>query len=381
MKTIHYSQCWEDPKILTDALKIGPKDNVISIASAGDNTFALLLQNPKSITAIDCNPLQIFLIELKMKAIELLEYNDFVSFVGAHPCGNRLELYNQLANQLTKDTREFWDNQKENIIKGIIHCGKFESYFNIFRRFVMPFIHPKRRIKQLLSASTLEEQQKFYDSIWNNWRWRFLFRIFFGKFLLGHLGRHPSFFQYVSLDKIANELFTRSRHGLTGIPIQNNFFLEYIFWGKYSNLKNVHPYLSEPNFQFLKHNIGKLRLVKTSFYDYIRTLHPNTVNKFNLSDIFEYMSEAEFNETWKEIERISKNNSSVAFWTLFIPRSLPDEPAQNFQLGQGFDKRISNSDRGFFYGGFCHWLINGSTNNDSEEFLNHKYEVSENEYV
>jgi len=40
---IRYSQSWEDPGCLERALDIQPDDRVLSIAAAGDNSFALLL--------------------------------------------------------------------------------------------------------------------------------------------------------------------------------------------------------------------------------------------------------------------------------------------------------------------------------------------------
>jgi S-adenosylmethionine-diacylglycerol 3-amino-3-carboxypropyl transferase len=39
---IRYGQCWEDADILLTALDIQPGDVCLSIASAGDNTLALL---------------------------------------------------------------------------------------------------------------------------------------------------------------------------------------------------------------------------------------------------------------------------------------------------------------------------------------------------
>ncbi len=35
-----YAQCWEDTRLLRDALRVGPGDRVLSIASAGDNSVA-----------------------------------------------------------------------------------------------------------------------------------------------------------------------------------------------------------------------------------------------------------------------------------------------------------------------------------------------------
>ena len=48
---IRYAQVWEDADVLAAALKIGPGDTVVSIASAGDNAIALLTQGAERIIA------------------------------------------------------------------------------------------------------------------------------------------------------------------------------------------------------------------------------------------------------------------------------------------------------------------------------------------
>ena len=71
---IAYSMLWEDSEVLVKALEINKNDNVISVASSGCNVLALLLQEPKSITAIDLNPAQIHFFKLKIKGIENLSH-------------------------------------------------------------------------------------------------------------------------------------------------------------------------------------------------------------------------------------------------------------------------------------------------------------------
>ena len=63
---IRYAQVWEDAEILIEALDIKPTDNVLSIASAGENALSLLIKNPKNVYAIDLNENQIFCTELKI---------------------------------------------------------------------------------------------------------------------------------------------------------------------------------------------------------------------------------------------------------------------------------------------------------------------------
>ncbi len=357
MDRIHYAQCWEDPRTLIQALEINSEDDVVSVASGGDNSFALLLKNPRSLTVVDLNPAQIFLVELKMRAIQKFDYNDFVGFIGASPCQNRLQLYSSLRSSLSKPARGYWDTQTDNILTGVIHCGKFENYFSIFRKFVLPFIHGQKTVQQLLTASSLEQQRSFYDEVWNNRRWRWIFSLFFGKFLLGHLGRDPSFFQYVSLENIAEELLRRTHYGLTEVSIQDNFFIEYIFMGKYSHLDRAHPYLYEPNFHFLQEHAGSVHLVIGSLEEYLKSLPLETVSKFNLSDIFEYMSDINFKLTLREILRVCRKDAKLAFWTLFVPRLVPTVFVDRIDPCFFQSEKHFAFNRTFFYGSFNVWRV------------------------
>ena len=51
---------------------------ILSIASAGDNSFACLLLNPEKVVSIDTNITQIYLVELKKTAIKYLSYKEFL---------------------------------------------------------------------------------------------------------------------------------------------------------------------------------------------------------------------------------------------------------------------------------------------------------------
>ena len=48
---IRYAQCWEDADVLLAALEPAPGKRCVSIASAGDNTLALLSRDPESVLA------------------------------------------------------------------------------------------------------------------------------------------------------------------------------------------------------------------------------------------------------------------------------------------------------------------------------------------
>ncbi len=352
---IRYAQCWEDPATLRQALAVNSKDNVLSIASGGDNTFALLLDNPKSIVAIDSNPSQIFLVELKMRALQVRDYEDFLGFLGVRAWPIRARLYSFVQPNLTASARGYWDANMRIMKKGIVHCGKFERYFELFRRAVLPLIHDKREILQLLNGSSARSQKRFYDEVWDNWRWRVLFRVFFGKFLLGRIGRDASYFRYVKLDGIADELLRRTRRGFTEVPLHSNYFVEYILTGRFSDCLNLHPYLQPSNFELLKSRVNKVRLVIGCVEDYLRGLPPNAISKFNLSDIFEYMSEEAVETLLRSIAQASLDNARLLFWTLFVPRGVPLSLRDCIEPVTQLSNELYAQTRTFFYGSVALW--------------------------
>jgi len=355
MTGIRYAQCWEDPETLTNALQINREDDVVSIGSAGDNSFALLLNQPRSLTIVDMNPAQLFLTELKMRSIQTLDYDDFVGFVGAQPCRYRERLYALLRASLTENSRRYWDLKPEAIRQGIIHCGKFEKYFAFFRKYILPLVHSQAEVRAILSLSDTAQQVSFYEEVWNNRRWRWLFQIFFGKFLLGHLGRDPAFFAHVRLKSVADELLGRIRGALGDLPIRENYFLEYVLTGEYRDLETAHPYLRQANFPRLKEAAASIRLVEGNLQGYLKTLTPRSVSKFNLSDIFEYMSPASFESALREILRVGLDRARLAYWTLFVPRFVPPTLTDKIDINEAESKELFAHDRTFFYGDFHAW--------------------------
>ena len=182
---IRYANCWEDADALLEGLEVKPGGKILSIGSAGDNCFSLLTTNPSIVIAVDINPNQLYLIELKKACFKFLAYDQILQFLGFKTCNKRLEIYSLLKNDLNFESRQFWDKNLNLISKGVIHQGKFEKYFQTFSMKILPWIHSKAKINRLFENKSAVEQENFYNNEWNNWRWKILFKIFFSKYILG----------------------------------------------------------------------------------------------------------------------------------------------------------------------------------------------------
>ena len=127
---IRYSNCWEDTRILLEALDIQRGETGISIASAGDNTLAMLINEPERIYAFDVNPTQLYCCELKMACFRCLSYKETLTLLGVRR-GERLPLYSKVRAYLSEEALMYFDSNPDIISGGVIHCGKFEHFFRI----------------------------------------------------------------------------------------------------------------------------------------------------------------------------------------------------------------------------------------------------------
>ena len=108
------AQCWQDADVLVRGLDVQPGEVCLSIASAGDNTLALLTRDPARVIAVDRSPAQIAALELRIAAYRTLDHGAFLELYGARPSGRRAELYRACRPAIPSDAaRAFWDGRAD----------------------------------------------------------------------------------------------------------------------------------------------------------------------------------------------------------------------------------------------------------------------------
>src|SRR5204862_1212333 len=105
---IRYAQCWEDADVLVEGLDVQPGDVCLSIASAGDNSLALLTRNPDRVIALDLSPAQLACLELRIAAYRELSHPELLELIGSTPSMRRPDLYRRCRPLLSTATRVFW---------------------------------------------------------------------------------------------------------------------------------------------------------------------------------------------------------------------------------------------------------------------------------
>jgi len=350
---IRYAQCWEDPALLERGLALGPDDDVLSVLSGGCNTLALALQEPASVTAVDLSAPQLAVMDLKVAGIRGLEYGDFLELIGAYPSTRRADLYRAVRPTLDGASAAFWDAHGDVLERGVLGAGKFEGYFRLFRERVLPLIHRRRTIERLLALRTLEEQRAFYAEQWDTRLWRGVFRVFFGRRVMGWLGRDPSFFRHVEGGSVGEAILRRARHGLTEVPLADNHFLEFILTGRYADPGRSHAYLSEEGFTRLKGGLlDRIRVVHADLWEFLADQPDGAYSAFNLSDVFEYVSADVYEDALQQLLRVARPGARLAYWNMMVPRSRPGTLADRLEPDADLAEELHRQDRAFFYGAF-----------------------------
>ena len=342
---IRYASVWEDADILVAALRPECGRRMLSIASGGDNAFALLAEGA-DVVAADLSPAQLAVVELKVAAFRELDHDALLAFLGVQATDDRLATFATLKRQLSDGAREFFAANAEAVGAGIIHAGKFERYFHLFRKRFLPLCHSKRHIAALLAQRDQEGRAAFYDTVWNNWRWRLLFRFFFSRFVMGRLGRDPEFFRYVE-GSVADRILSRARHALTVLPAHGNPYLTYILTGNYS-AEALPRYLRPEHYDAIRSGLDRLTL----HHGLIQAAPGGPFDGFNLSDIFEYLNPELCREVYGALLEQANPGARFAYWNMLVPRQCPEELADRVRLLDELSSDLFAQDLAFFYRAF-----------------------------
>ncbi len=346
---IRYAQCWEDADVLNTALNVKSGDTCLSIASAGDNSLSLLAHGPARVIALDLNPAQLACLELRVAAYRELDYNELLGLIGSRPHPRRRDLYQRCRALISRPSRDFWDSHGQEIDQGIGSAGKFERYFTLFRRRIMPLIHNRTRIARLFEKKSPEQRESFYQHTWNNWRWRLLFKLFFSRFVMGRMGRDPRFFDYVE-GSVADRILGRTRHALVKLDPSENPYLYWILNGTHGEALPLS--LREDQFEAIRSHIDRIEWHQLSLEDYLLQNPDTRIDCYNLSDIFEYMSVQDYHQLLQQLIAHANPGARLAYWNMLAPRSRPDSLANKLESRALQAQTLHLEDKAFSYSRF-----------------------------
>lgn len=253
-----YNTCWEDPRLDRVAMEIGPQDNILVITSAGCNALDYALTGPNAVHAVDLNPRQNALLELKQAGIRRLEYEDFFAMFGLGSHDDAAKIYRQtLRSSLSPWSRGYWDKRiklfdRSKSFYFFGTSGRFARFINFY---VDRIVRVRPWIDDLLTAESVDQQREIYDA--------YLRDKFWTKPLNFAMGQNATL-SMVGVPRAQRQQVDKHYEGgivkfvqdcvesvFARLPISDNYFWRVYLTGQYT-AACCPEYLKPDNFQALK---------------------------------------------------------------------------------------------------------------------------------
>ena len=324
-RNLVYTFCWEDPRIDRVALQLSQTDTLLVITSAGCNVLDYVLQSPQHIYAVDVNPRQNALLELKIAAIKALEFSDFFQMFGQGHLPNFPTLYRQrLRPHLSPWAQRYWDKKGNRLFyskQSFYFCGTSGLFAKLINFYIYHIIHFREPFNQLIAATTLEQQQKIYEKYnFCDRFWQPALRFWLNSDLAQWmLGVPQSQSQAITAAK-STDLFSFIQHCCetvsTELPIHDNYFWQLCFRGQY--LPNCCPeYLKRDNFEALKAGlVNKISVHTATVADFLQQKPQLPITRFVLLDHMDWLAahyKAALAEEWQAIVQQAAPTARILF--------------------------------------------------------------------
>jgi len=291
-----YNACWEDPRLDRVALELGPDDTVLVITSAGCNALDYALAGPRRVIAVDCNPRQNALLELKMSGIRSLEYEDFFAMFGLGRLPNARSIYTQVLRPgLSPWSRRYWDrwigffdpsHRRPFYFRGT--CGTFALFVNAYIDHVARL---RASVEEILEATSVDAQRRVYEAVHDRFWSRSLRFAMKRDGTLALLGvprpqRRQIDSEYPGgvvqfVHDCLEAVFAR-------LPIADNYFWRVYMTGRYSH-RCCPEYLKPDEFARLKQGLVDRIEVHTDSVQGFLEKHPGPVSRFVLLDHMDWL--------------------------------------------------------------------------------------------
>lgn len=293
-----YNTCWEDPRLDRQALRIGPSDQVLVITSAGCNVLDYLLDEPDRVYAVDVNPRQNALLELKLAGVRALDYDTFFQLFGRGYLATWKSVYKStLRSWLSEEARAYWDVRgkmfESRRRRGSFYfrgsTGLFAWWMNVYIDRVAKL---RPAVDALFDATSLEEQREIYKSsikpvLWNRAvRWVTRRDVALAMLGVPRSQRRQIDTQFPGgisayVESMVDELMMH-------VPVHDNYFWRVYISGQYTP-ECCPEYLKRENFQRLKGGlVDRVEIHTKSVVEFLRS-HGGEISRFVLLDHMDWL--------------------------------------------------------------------------------------------
>jgi len=341
-----YNTCWEDPRLDRQALELTADDRLLVITSAGCNALDYALTGLAHVYAVDMNPRQNALLELKIAGIRRLAFNDFFQLFGAGHHPQAADLYQtHLRGDLSNWSRGYWDRFIkffDNPKKTFYYRGTSGAFARMIRTYIDKVAKVRPEVDAILNSDSVEEQQRIYASIRDKF-WKRALRFALRRdTTLSMLGVPKAQRRQIEM-QYPGGIFSFIQDSVESVfaklPAKDNYFWRVYITGRYT-AECCPEYLKPDNFHQLKETQVSNVSVHTDSVQGFLEKNEVSISRFVLLDHMDWLSDHFFPMLESEWQAILSRATSRArvLWrsgglrTDFIDRVQVDVAGQQVPL-------------------------------------------------
>lgn len=343
---IIFAQVREESAIELELLAMRPPgETVFCIASGGCTALSLLLAKPAQLQMVDVNPAQVYLVELKIAALQhLTEVKCKVALLR-----DARAAYKQLQPMLSPQAQRFWDNNSRLLTLGLNQCGVIDLRLKQLMRFLL-LVQSRRNIGRLFRAKNLEEQRRAYLVYWKHWRWAMAFQVVLSKPVL-KLAYGEEFVAAIP-PGFADEMKQRLDETFMHHPLNENGYLWQLFRGCYPPYEaSLPPYLQHQNLPVVRAALPQTQLACADAAQWLENQPPGSIGFFAFSNILEISSLDYAARLLRAVAHAAKPGAVVCLRSIFpFNEALLKQAAEiaNLHYRQLESAPLAQKDRSFF---------------------------------
>jgi S-adenosylmethionine-diacylglycerol 3-amino-3-carboxypropyl transferase len=343
---INYASFHEDSNSERRGLQLKHSDRVLCLTGSGARPLDLLLDSPKEIIAIDWNPAQSHLLELKIAAIRILDYDACMTFLGFRSSMIREGVYGTLRTALSFSAREFWDGQLASIQRGVFFDGRWEKFLRRASWLARRVRHDL--VNEVLGATDIAKQHSIWLRKWDNCWWRYFLAIVTNRLLVRYVLREPGL-EFVPTDLAIGEcLRGRFERASASFLFRESPWIMALFRGRIEERGPLPEHLKPENYDLIKRNIDGLKVVTNSLADYLHD-SPHLFDAFSLSDFSSYCDQATYDRIWTDLITRAAPGARFCERRFLVNYALPTNVRDSVELNHELETVLNSEDRSVVY--------------------------------
>jgi S-adenosylmethionine-diacylglycerol 3-amino-3-carboxypropyl transferase len=325
-------------------LHIGPGKRVFCITAGGGRVLNLIHDRPQEIVAVDVNPTQNHLLELKIAAMRALAYEPFLAFMGVRPARDRLKVYQHLRSGLSDDARAFFDKHATAVRRGVLFQGSLERFLVHVSR-ISHVVRPLW-IRRLFKFDDITKQRHFLDG-WNTRAWRFVGETMCRRSFLEAFSRDPGFWRFVPPEvPLHTRIFDLMHQYLHNHLARESHLLQLVFFARYIYEPAMPIYLLPGSYERIREALKttQVKIVTAPAATALADLPDRSVDAYSIADVSSYLSEPDFGTLMDEIMRTARPDARLCSRGIFVHRPLPPTHVHRVRRDHDLEKQLAVDD-------------------------------------